>query len=105
MVVWKAVYERGGEMDHVLDALEARKVSAIKMLYPGAGQTVDVQAEAVDTADSLRAAIDSAASHEDLEAVGNRIANTRITQAERVELQALYKARKVALSTPDGGGY
>lgn len=99
MIVWKTIFKRGGEMDHIINAQEAAKTNAIKQLYGGTDvEVIDVPSEPVaDVMDDLRDIIHTAQSPEELQAAGVAISEARLTSAESAQLREEYKTRQTQL--------
>lgn len=111
MVVFKTLFQRGGQVDHVVDAMEASQGKAVAALY---GTTavqdpaiIDVEPNnphGVETVgDDISSYVDAmarATTIEELKAVGEDIAATDVTQEAHDKLVEAYKARQVELTTP-----
>lgn len=116
MVVWKAVYELGGDVDHIVHAIEAKKVAAIKMLYGSVdtqtGEIVDIRAEHSPasnqpvaspeplTFEAAKAKARAASSLEDLTTLEKALNGVALTTEQRKTLGAVIISRRDELSEP-----
>jgi len=100
MVIWKTVFKRGGEMDHIVDAQEASSRNAVKQLYGGTdiieGDFVTVEPH--DVVAELRDMIHTAQTPEELLSAGKAVKDAVISGHDREELANEYKARTEMLA-------
>ena len=107
LIVFKPVFNRGGEVDHIVEAIEGKQNRAIASLYGDttteseiidAVMTETEQPAEVETPD-FKLAIEGCQTVADLEAIGEMIKGFELSDDQRAELIGAYKSKAAELKT------
>lgn len=92
MVIFKPVFSRGGDVDHVVDSIEAKKDESLKALYGG---TEPPAAPTPNGFEDLKNRVEQAQTVADLDEITKVIqTEAKITPEERGELGKLWIAKR-----------
>lgn len=104
MVIWKAVFRKGGDIDHIVDAIETGKRKAIATLYGSTvDDVIDVPSEVLNkdgelTIDGIKTRIDSAQSILELNEIKKALSENKPADEHRALIGSWLIGREYELN-------